>query len=117
MPHKPFHLYPRPNSNGKNIWYVRFYDESGNRMSAGDTGQTSKAAAENWAHEQLKRGVITTQKNISFGKYAENWWEWDKCSYVKGRLARGRNLSRRYIDEMYALLHNHILHILKINID
>ena len=38
MPHEPFHVYPRRNLKGKNIWYVRFYDESGNRMTARSTG-------------------------------------------------------------------------------
>lgn len=48
--HKPFSLYKRPTTKkNKQIYYCQFYDESGNRLTARSTGQTSKAAAENWA--------------------------------------------------------------------
>jgi integrase len=110
MPHKPFHLYKRSTTkNTKHIYYVQFYDDDGNRLTARSTGQTSKAAAETWSYEQLKRGLIATQKNITFGKYAENWWIWDKCEYVKGKIARGGELSMAYVDLMRAYLVNHIL--------
>ena len=110
MSHKPFHLYKRPTTrNNKHIYYVQFYDEDGNRLTARSTGQKSKAAAETWAYEQLKKGIIATEKNITFGKYAENWWTWDKCQYVKGKIARGGGVSRAYADLMKAYLVNHIL--------
>jgi hypothetical protein len=54
-------------------------------MTARSTGQTSKAAAETWAFEQLKKGFIVTEKNINFGRYAQDWWVWDKCPYTKAR--------------------------------
>jgi hypothetical protein len=78
-------------------------------MTARSTGQFSKAAAETWAYEQLKRGVIPTEKNITFGKFAEKFWIWDECSYVKGRRRRGANISRSYVDDMRTLLTLHIL--------
>ena len=47
MAHRPFNLYKRPTTkNGKYIYYVQFYDEYGNRLTALSTGQTSKAAAD-----------------------------------------------------------------------
>jgi len=65
MAHKPFNLYKRPiKKSGKYIYYCMFYDEAGNRMTAQSTGQTSKAAAETWAIDQLKKGLITTNENI-----------------------------------------------------
>lgn len=110
MAHKPFHLYKRSTTK-KNmfIYYVQFYDEDGNRLTARSTGQNSKAAAETWAYEQLKKGIIVTEKNITFGKYAENWWNWNKCQYVKGKMERGGDISRAYVDLMRAYLNNHIL--------
>ena len=114
MPHKPFHLYKRPTTKkNKCIYYVQFYDEDGNRLTARSTGHASKAAAETWSFEQLKKGIIATEKNITFGKYAENWWIWGKCQYVKGKIARGGDLSRAYVDLMRAYLANHILPYLK----
>lgn len=110
MPHKPFNLFKRPTTKkSKFIYYVQFYDDEGNRITARSTGQTSKSAAETWAYEQLKRGIIASQKNITFGQYAQDWWIWDKCYYVKGKLARGGDISRAYVDLMRAYLENHIL--------
>jgi integrase len=110
LTHKPFHLYKRPTKKpGKYIYYVQFFDEAGNRMTARSTGQTSKAAAETWAVEELKKGLVKTQRNILFSQYAEDWWIWDKCSYIKGRIARGATLSRSYTDSMRTYLTLHIL--------
>jgi len=89
---------------------VQFYDDSGKRMTARSTGQTTKSAAEQWAYTQLKAGVIPTDKNISFGKFTETFWTWEKCSYVKSRRKRGANISRGYVDDMRTLLDLHILH-------
>ena len=72
--HNPYNLYKRPTTKkNRYIFYVKFYDPEGNRLTAMSSGQTSRAAAEVWAHEQLKKGIITTEKNITFGKYAEDW--------------------------------------------
>ena len=110
MAHRPFHLYKRPTiKNGKFIYYVQFYDEYDNRLIALSTGQSSKAAAENWAYDKLNKGIITTEKNITFEKFAEDWWIGDKCPYIKGELARGASLSRAYCDQMRRILELHIL--------
>ena len=110
MAHKLFNLYKRPTTKkNKHLYYVRFYDEEGNRLPGRSTGQTSKAAAETWAFEQLKRGIISSPKNITFGKFAEDWWIWDKCPYIKGKIARGGEMSGSYADLMRAYLKNHIL--------
>jgi hypothetical protein len=110
MAHRAFNLYKRPTTkNGKYIYYVQFYDDNGNRLIARSTGQTSKAAAENWSYEQLRKGIIATDKNITFGRFAKDWWIWDKCQYVNGRRARGSNIPRAYIDSMRRMLDLHIL--------
>ena len=107
MTHKPFNLYKRPTTRkDKNVYYVRFYDETDKRLTAKSTAQTSKSAAEAWAFEQLKQGLVTIKKNITFGQYAQDWWIWDKCQYVKGKLARGSSLSRTYADSMKSYLLN-----------
>jgi hypothetical protein len=109
MAHKPFNLYRRFTRNGKFIYYVQFYDDAGKRLTAKSTGQTSKAAAEAWAYEQLKNGRIITKKNITFAQYAQDWWVWDRCLYIKSRLARGANISRGYADSMRTYLEKHLL--------
>jgi len=108
MAHKPFTMYRRPSKGGK-IFYVRFRDDDGNLMTARSSGQTTKGAAETWAWAQLKEGVVTAGKNVSFGQYAEDWWVYDKCPYVQGKLARGFVLSKVYANDMRQMLLRYIL--------
>ncbi len=110
MAHRSFHLHKRPSrKQGKYIYYVQFYDDDGNRLNAKSTGQSSKTAAENWAYEQIKKGLVFIKGSISFGDYAQGWWVWDKCEYIKRRLARGRNISPDYTDTMRRYLVLHVL--------
>ena len=106
--HKPFNLYKRKTKKG-HIFYCQFYDDTGKRLTAKSTGQTSKAAAENWSIEQLKSGKVITQKTITFQQYAENWWLWDKCNYIKSKLLRGSRISKSYADTQRSYLVHHIL--------
>lgn len=81
MAYKPFSLFKRlAVKSGKYIYYVRFRDPyTDKRLPAISTGQTSKAAAEAYAVEYLKKGTITSKANINFSQYAQDWWLWDKC--------------------------------------
>jgi integrase len=109
MPHKPFNIYKRPTTKkNKNIFYVQFYDDDGNRLPGRSSGQTSRAAAETWVHEQLKKGLISPIKDVTFGKYAEQWWVYDKCPYIQGKLARGFEISRVHANDMRSILIRHI---------
>jgi hypothetical protein len=60
MARKPYTLYKRNTTKkGRYVYYCQFRDENGNRMTARSTGQSSKTAAEAWAIDQLKRGLVT----------------------------------------------------------
>lgn len=97
---QPFSLYKRPTTKkNKFIYYVQFRGDDGKYMTGMSTGETSKAAAANWANEYLKEGYNPKTRNLTFKKYAESWWVWDRCNYVKYRLARGFSVSRRYVEE------------------
>jgi len=110
MAHKPYHLHKRVTTKpGKYIYYVQFYDDSGKRLNAISTGQTSRAAAEVWAFDHLKKGTIPVRNYLTFGNYAEDWWIWDKCKYIEGKLARGGYCSRSYANTMRTYLDQHIL--------
>jgi len=113
MPYKPFTLYKRHITDGKHIYNVRFRDEEGNRLPGRSTSQTSKAAAENWAFKQLNKGLISPQKNITFGQYAKDWWVYDRYPYIQGKIARGFKPSRTYADDMRSLFVNHIIYRFK----
>jgi hypothetical protein len=107
---KNFHLHKRPTTKkNRFIYYVQFIDETNRRLNARSTGQTSRAAAEKWAVKQLQKGTYASKKDITFAKYAEDWWLWDKCKYIRVHLAHGKKLSQRYADEMRSLLNNYLL--------
>jgi len=107
---KAYHLHKRPTTKkNKFIYYVQFIDESGRRSTARSTGQTSRAAAERWAQAQLKNGASADKRDITFANFAENFWEWGKCKYLRVQHARGKKLSHRYADEMRSLLNHYLL--------
>ena len=111
MEPKQYTLYKRQVTQGKKtIYYVQFRDpDTGKRLPGRSTGQTAKGAAENWCIEQLKRGVVKSHKDISFAKYAEPWWIWETCPYIKKKLARGASFGRRTAEGHRANLSNYIL--------
>lgn len=55
------------------------------------------------------RELLSHKKSIRFGQFTENFWVWDKCSYVKTRREREADLSKNYVDQMRALLIHYIL--------
>ena len=91
MAHKPFTLYKRPASKpNKHIYYVQFREpDTGERLSGLSTGQATKAAAETWAYEYLKKGFISAKANMSFSRYATDWWTWDRCPISRKRSREG----------------------------
>jgi hypothetical protein len=79
MARKKFYVFKR---KGKRVYQAQFRDEiTGNLSSAISTGQTSRAAAENWCIDFLNRGgsVAAAQGRMTFEQYAENWWILGKC--------------------------------------
>ena len=85
--YKQYTLFKRPSKKYGYVWYCRFRDENGNRLTAVSTNQTSKGAAENWTIQQLANGMV--RKDIRFATYAQAFWNYDKCTYIQGKLARG----------------------------
>lgn len=114
MAHKPFILLKRPTTKpARFIYYCKFRDNFGNLLTPRSTGQSSRSAAEQWAYLNRNKFVNTPGKDMSFEKYAETWWIWDKCPYVQNRIRNKGNLSIRYVDEMRGLLDRNILHYFK----
>ena len=111
MAHKPYTLYKRPTTKkGKFVFYVQFRDPDTEKRLAGmSTGQPTKSAAETWVIEKLKKGGISSKSNVPFSRYAENWWIWNKCSYLQRKAARGAPISRSYCDKNKRNLEEYIL--------
>ena len=107
---EPFTVFPRKMKSGLVVWYYQTYDTNSRRTTARSTGQTSKGAARVYCNKLYKEDALIPNRgrNLFFSKYAENWWDWDKCEYVKFRQSR-RDLSRNYIKTAKLNLKNHIL--------
>ena len=107
---KPFSLYKRPTAKkGIFIYYVQFRDADGNYMTAMSTHQSSKSAATNWANEYIKKGFIPSNRGKIFADYSKDFWLWDKCEYIKAKLARGDRISKGYAEICRRNLVNHIV--------
>jgi integrase len=105
---KPYSLYARPQKKGKPVYYYRTYSEDGKRTSGRSTGQITKTAADTFVADLIKKHKLQIKGEITFGRFAENWFVWDKCLYVKGRLARG-TISHGYVDAKRSYLENHLI--------
>ena len=81
--------------------YFYAYDENGKRTQGRSTGQTNKTAARVVVSRLLKEGALLPKKDSvpTFGEYAVNWWDWEKCEYLKKRRKRA-NLTQSYSDHM-----------------
>ena len=81
---EPFTIFPRKISFEKAVYYYQTYDNDGRRTSARSTGTTSKSAAKQvclqlWRENKLIPPVVLP----TFREFAESFWVWDSCSYIK----------------------------------
>ncbi len=106
--HRPFTLYTRKNSKGKNIYYARFRDRHGLRTSGISIGQTSKVRAETWASEYLTmlksgKGNVPTIK------------EWGEDFFLKSEgwilsvKSKGKSVTPRYCRDVQTRVDMHII--------
>ena len=90
--------------------YVQFRDlDTGKRLTAVSSHETSRGRAESWAIEQLRKGVVTSKANMSFSQFAEDWWTWGQSMYIEKKHAKGLRLSRGYADNNKRILEKYIL--------
>ena len=117
---KDYSLYKRPIKGSRikgarHVWYYRTYDEYGRRTSGRSTGETNKTRAERFCNSLIRTGQLIPTKKTRFEDYAKDWWVWERCSYIKGKLARSSTdkpaISKRHADDMRRVLIDHILPI------
>ena len=107
---KAFYLYKRERKSGRPVFYMQLPAENGGRTSAISTGQTNRTAAEHWAMDFLKKGgSLPAQGRMTFEQYGENWWNFEKCPYIKGKTARGFHISQGYARVRRSYLERHVL--------
>lgn len=105
---KRFALHKRKRKGAKAYYYYTTYDQQGKLTKERSTGQTTKTAAEAYCNELDRRGLLIPGEVKTFLDYAENWWIWDKCDYIKDRIRRKRNITPGYADVQRGYLKNHI---------
>ena len=95
---RPFAIFRRPTKRkGSFVYYCRFRAEEGQYISAVSTGQTSRAAAENWAASKLREGKIISpgKRGVSFETFAEDFWQ-RNGEYITRKIARGGHFSASF---------------------
>jgi integrase len=99
-PKRPYSTQKRPTIlKHRFIYYIKFRNpDSGEYLTAVSSGCTSRAAASNWADEQIKSGKIRSYAmgRITFETLAKGFWDYDTSPYIQGKLARGDSQSRGY---------------------
>ncbi len=104
-----FTVFARSLPSGRKVFYFQVYDEEGHRMPARSTGERTRSAARAHVANLIKTGDLVARPVLTFGKYAEGWWLWDRCAYIQRKLARGHSMSRGYADARRTYLDRHLL--------
>jgi integrase len=108
--HNDFTLYWRVVPSGKRVVYYYTYDEEGNRAGGWSTGETTMTAARVKCNRLLREGKLIPKSGYmpTFAEYAQGWWEWETCAYLKKRRKR-HNLTQAYADNNRKNLKNKLL--------
>jgi integrase len=108
--HNDFTLYFRVIPSGKRVVYYHAYDENGRRVCGKSTGETTMTAARLKCNSLLREGKLVSKKDkiLTFAEYAQGWWEWETCEYLKKRRKR-YNLTQSYADTNKKNLRKHLL--------
>ena len=106
---EPFTVFPRKMSSGRKVWYYQTYDQKGLRTGALSTGQLTKSAARAYCRKLEKEGSLVPNKygRILFSEYAKDWWDMDKCEYVRYRKQR-TEITPTYLRRNIIYTNNHI---------
>jgi hypothetical protein len=102
---KDFVLCPRTMKDGGEVWYYRAYDAEGHRISGQSTRLISEKKAKKYCEKLLREGRLIPTKTPTLRQRAEDehWWQWGKCRYLLGQLARSEEeapaVSRHYADD------------------
>jgi integrase len=114
---RPYAIYKRATKKKKNDFrfYVRFRGEEGRYLTGVSSGQSSRAAAANWADAELAKGRIITpgKRGVTFGTFVEGFWNYEG-DYITRKLARGGHFSRSFALIRASQLKRHILPTFKV---
>jgi len=92
-PKRPYSLFKRPAI--RYIYYCRFRGQDGRYLAPVSTGLTSKAAAANWADQEITNGhrIQPGTRGTLFDALASGFWSFSG-EYITRQLARGGHFSK-----------------------
>jgi hypothetical protein len=108
--HNDFTLYWRVFPSGKRVVYYYAYDTNDKRLMGRSTGETTMTAARVKCNQLLREGRLIPDDTYkpTFADYAQGWWEWETCAYLKKR-RKCASLTQAYADNNKKNLKNQLL--------
>ena len=108
--HNDFTLFSRVVPSTKKVFYYYAYDNDGVRCGPWTTGQTNKTAARNYCNRLISKGKLIRGQGCvpTFMEYAEGWWDWDTCAYLKDR-RKHKVLTQAYAHKAKLFTANHLV--------
>jgi hypothetical protein len=108
-----FSLYKRRLASGVVVFYYRTYNENGQRLCGHSTGQTTRTAAREFCNRLNRDGKLIPKQQDriavpSFANFAEGWWDYETCPYLKSRKGR-RSISKGYATQGQYAVKNHLI--------
>jgi integrase len=98
---RPFLLFKRGQ-----LWYYRLASEK----TFHTTGQTTRGKAEAYVIELLRSTEgHSRQRHLSFRRYAEPFFLWDRCPHIRRLQEEGKSFTRRHAKIQRQRLENHVL--------
>lgn len=107
-----FYLYERKRKDKPPVWYVRFRNESGRVGSPLNTHATNEHDAQQWAINYIASGrKIPPRKprEKTFEEWAAPWWIFDRCPYLREKVADGYHASKAYAEARRHYLVDHLI--------
>lgn len=98
---RPYLLYKRGH-----LWYYRLAGEKTFHI----TGQRNRNKAEAYVVELLRNAEGSgRQRHLSFRKYAQPFFDWDRCPHIRRLREEGKSITRRHAKIQRQRLEKHIL--------
>jgi hypothetical protein len=100
-----FTLYRRKLASGIVVFYYQCYDTDGKWLCGHSTGKTTKTKARKERIRLLQLGLLipAKQKMPSFAEYAEGWWDFETCEYLKKQQGR-KDITEAYANNCKAMV-------------
>lgn len=118
-------MHTRTKANGLRVWYYQTYDLDGVRTTARSTGigftneanrKRTRRQAEELCWKLYKDDKLVPETNdVTLGRFVDDrhWWDYEKCEYVKQKLARSPEgkpaITERYAADARSIMQNWIL--------